>query len=206
MSHAASVYGALLIYSIGIAYKVWTWVGHSIGSDARQYSAATRIAAAVRGIFATLFSAKILVLTRVLIVDVLLQGRILKRDVLSWVTHLFIFGGFLSLLLMHALGRFTTAALFSDYHPTLNPYLFLRNLFGALVLLGVRRALGSKALPADSARYDRGRGDPVAGGPALRGAEDRSALRLQPSAPLGCHAVRQPVCTHKIRPAQAYRS
>jgi heterodisulfide reductase subunit C len=41
------------------------------------------------------------------------------------------------LLLMHALESFTTSALFTDYASTLNPFLFLRNLFGAFVIVGL---------------------------------------------------------------------
>jgi heterodisulfide reductase subunit C/nitrate reductase gamma subunit len=145
MSHTADAYGAILIFTIGITYKISTWFRHSIGSEARQVPAATRIAAAVRGIFATLFSAKILVLAKVLIIDVFLQGRILRRDFLSWVTHLCIFGAFLALLLMHALGKYTMASLFRDYYPTLNPYLFLRDLFGVLVILAVAIALSRRS-------------------------------------------------------------
>lgn len=141
MSHAIAAYGAILIFAIGLAYKMSTWLRHSIGGEAGQYPATTRIAAAVRGIFATLFSARILVLARVMLADVFFQAGILRRDLLSWVTHLCLFWGFAGIVVMHALGRYTTAALFSDYYPTLNPYLFLRNCFGVLVILGVAMAL-----------------------------------------------------------------
>ncbi|MBW1842163.1 MAG: 4Fe-4S dicluster domain-containing protein [Deltaproteobacteria bacterium] len=43
----------------------------------------------------------------------------------------------MGLLLMHALDSFITSSLFVDYYPTLNPFLFLRNLFAFLVIAGL---------------------------------------------------------------------
>ncbi|MBW2332315.1 MAG: nitrate reductase, partial [Deltaproteobacteria bacterium] len=40
------------------------------------------------------------------------------------------------LLFMHALDKFITSAIFPNYSATLNPFLFLRDLFGALVIIG----------------------------------------------------------------------
>ena len=71
-----------------------------------------------------------------LIFDCLLQRRLLREDVWRWAAHMLIASGFMLLILMHALDRHVTAALFSDYVSTLSPYLFLRNLFGAMVLAG----------------------------------------------------------------------
>ena len=45
------------------------------------------------------------------------------------------------LLLMHALDETITQALFPSYASTLNPYFFLRNLFGLMVVAGVLLAL-----------------------------------------------------------------
>jgi hypothetical protein len=41
------------------------------------------------------------------------------------------------LLLMHALDKYITVAIWKDYYSTINPFMFLRNLFGALVIIGV---------------------------------------------------------------------
>ncbi|MBW1980594.1 MAG: 4Fe-4S dicluster domain-containing protein [Deltaproteobacteria bacterium] len=76
-------------------------------------------------------------LFRVFFVDVLLQIRLLRQDFLRWFMHICIYGGFMLLLLMHALDKFITQPLFPGYFPTLNPFMFLRDLFGALVLLGI---------------------------------------------------------------------
>jgi heterodisulfide reductase subunit C len=51
--------------------------------------------------------------------------------------HLALFYGFLFLLFFHALDRHITIRIFPEYVSTLNPFLFLRNFFGALLLLGL---------------------------------------------------------------------
>ena len=64
-----------------------------------------------------------------------------------WVMHILIFAGFTLLLLMHALGSVLTKALFPDYQSTLNPFLFLRNVFGVLVFIGLVLAVVRRASP-----------------------------------------------------------
>ena len=71
----------------------------------------------------------------------LLQGRVFKEDIVRWLAHMLIFYGFMLLLLMHALDSVITAAWFDDYYATVNPYFFLRDLFGAMVLIGVALAV-----------------------------------------------------------------
>jgi nitrate reductase gamma subunit len=141
MFHRASVYVTLFVFALGLAYMVATWFRYSIGASAGRIPTATGIAAAARGTFGAFFSAGLLVMAKVLVLDVVLQLRILKHDTFRWVMHICLFGAFLALLLTHALGRFTMNALFSDYSSTLNPFLFLRNLFGVLVILGVALAV-----------------------------------------------------------------
>jgi nitrate reductase gamma subunit len=77
------------------------------------------------------------VLIRTFILDVLLQIRIAKQDRLRWIMHLLIYSGFTMLFLMHAMEKHITARIFSDYYSTLNPFFFLRNLFGLMVIVGV---------------------------------------------------------------------
>jgi heterodisulfide reductase subunit C len=72
--------------------------------------------------------------------------------------HFAIFAGILLLVIFHALDDQVTAGLFSDYYSTVNPYLFLRNLFGAMVLAGIAiagcRRLFSKGLKKTSTSHD----------------------------------------------------
>ena len=72
--------------------------------------------------------------------------------------HFSLYAGVLLLLVFHALDGWITAELFSDYYPTVNPYLFLRNFFGALVLLGIviagGRRLSSRGLKKATTPHD----------------------------------------------------
>ena len=137
MFFIASFYLALAIFGLGLFYKVSTWFRYSIDTEGEELTSAERVSAAIKGIVLTVFSAEILTLLKVLVLDVLLQVRILRESVLRWFMHMCIFGGFMLLLLMHALGKFITSNLFMDYSSTLNPFLFLRNLFVAFVILGL---------------------------------------------------------------------
>jgi heterodisulfide reductase subunit C/nitrate reductase gamma subunit len=96
-----------------------------------------RFLAAIKGILLTVFSPKILTLLKVFFLDVLLQLRILREDFLRWFMHICIYGGFMLLLLMHALDKYVTVAIWKNYYSTINPFMFLRDLFGALVIVGV---------------------------------------------------------------------
>jgi heterodisulfide reductase subunit C/nitrate reductase gamma subunit len=55
--------------------------------------------------------------------------------------HICLYVGFMLLLLMHALDKFITSVLFPEYYSTINPFMFLRDLFGFLVILGIAIAL-----------------------------------------------------------------
>lgn len=141
MVYSIGLYASLIIFGIGLLYRISSWFRRDIGIYAKETSPSARVWAAFRGILRTLFSAKILILLKVLLVDVLFQGRVLKEDFLRWVMHLLIYWGFMLLLLMHALSGLITQPLFPDYVSTLNPFLFLRDLFGFMVIVGIGIAL-----------------------------------------------------------------
>jgi len=77
----------------------------------------------------------------VFVLDVILQVKVLQQDFLKWAMHMCIYYGFLLLLLMHGLDQIFTSALFPNYYPTINPFLFLRDLFGILVFVGIAIAV-----------------------------------------------------------------
>ncbi|MBW2708029.1 MAG: respiratory nitrate reductase subunit gamma [Deltaproteobacteria bacterium] len=135
------LYGSLLIFIIGSVYKCYTWVSRQITGPALPYSTGQRIAQAIKGILGVIFSGRIFVLVKVLILDVIFQRRILKEDALRWVMHMLIFVGFMLLLFFHAFESWTSSSLFEDYASTGHPYLFLRNLFGVMVFAGVAIAI-----------------------------------------------------------------
>lgn len=132
-----SFYFALATFGLGLLYKVSTWFRYSLDTVAVETSATQRVFCAIKGILLTIFSSKFFILLKVFVLDVLLQIRILRQSVLRWVMHMFIFWGFMLLLFMHALDKFITTFLFTDYYSTLNPFLFLRNLFAAMVIIGL---------------------------------------------------------------------
>ena len=131
------LYISLAIFGLGLLYKFSTWFTRTIGSTGQDITASERASAAAKGIAGVIFSAKILTLCKVFILDVLLQVRILKEDFTRWLMHMLIYGGFMLLLLMHALEDFVSEVIFAEYYSTLNPFFFLRDLFGIMVLVGV---------------------------------------------------------------------
>jgi heterodisulfide reductase subunit C/nitrate reductase gamma subunit len=141
MLYTLSLYLSLTVFTVGLLYKISTWFRYTIGIEGRGIPVSTRVAAAARGIAATLFSAKVLTVLKVFILDGVFQARTLREDSFRWFMHLCIYGGFMVLLLMHALSKFTMAVLFSNYYSTLNPFLFLRDLAGVLVIVGVALAV-----------------------------------------------------------------
>jgi heterodisulfide reductase subunit C/nitrate reductase gamma subunit len=131
------LYISLAIFSLGLIYKVSTWFRYSLGREAKNIATSTRIFSAIRGITFTLFSPKLFTLLKVFVLDVLLQVKVLKQDALKWAMHMFIYYGFIFLLLMHGLDTIVTSALFPEYYSTVNPFLFLRNFFGVLIIVGI---------------------------------------------------------------------
>ena len=135
------LYTALIIFLLGLIYKVSNWFTRNL-SDARQnFTAGYRVTSAAGGLARTVFSPKVLLIFKALVVDVMLQTRIFREDVFRWLAHMLIFYGFVLLLLMHAFQSQITEVLFTDYYPTVNPFFFLRDLFGVMVTIGVGMAI-----------------------------------------------------------------
>jgi len=132
---------ALIIFFLGLIYKISNWFVKKIAAPGQTITTSQRMQSAAGGIFRVIFSAKLLVVLRVILVDVLLQGRVFKENITRWLAHMLIFYGFMLLLVMHALDSVVTEALFSDYYATVNPFFFLRDLFGAMVIAGVVMAV-----------------------------------------------------------------
>lgn len=141
MFFTVALYTSLAIFAIGMLYKIITWFTRKVGFRGRQFTARQRFGAFLRGLVGVLFSAKLFALLRALILDVLLQSRIFKEDRLRWIMHMLIFSGFMMLFLMHAMEKHITMNLFPHYYSTLNPFFFLRNLFGLMVIVGVGIAI-----------------------------------------------------------------
>ena len=138
---AIAIYVALALFGASLLYKIFNWLRHSITIEAGAISTSRRVWAALKGIIFTLLSIKIFILLKVCILDVLLNARILREDFFRWLMHICIYVGFLLLILMHALGQYISASIFENYYSTVNPFLFLRNLFGVMVLFGIAIAV-----------------------------------------------------------------
>jgi heterodisulfide reductase subunit C/nitrate reductase gamma subunit len=135
------LYTSLAVFAAGLIYKISTWFSRKIGLAAKDFTTSDRISEAFKGIVSVVFSAKLITLIKVFILDVVLQARILKEDFTRWLMHMLIFGGFMLLLLMHALEKHISEAIFAEYYATLNPFFFLRDVFGLMVLIGVGIAI-----------------------------------------------------------------
>ncbi|MEW5910866.1 MAG: hypothetical protein AB1659_13770, partial [Thermodesulfobacteriota bacterium] len=132
-----SFYIALSIFLAGTIYNISKWFRHTLDPPESRIGAFKRLGAAFRGVLLTLFSAKILEVIRIVVLDVLLQLRVLRESFMRWLMHMLIFWGFLLLILMHALEKFISEPLFPGYYSTLNPFLFLRDCFAAMAISGV---------------------------------------------------------------------
>ena len=141
MFYDLTLYVSLAVFGIGLVYKVSNWFRHSIGMTSSDITASKRVSAAAKGILGAIFSGKIFILIKVFFADVIFQIKILREDFLRWLMHMLIYGGFMLLFLMHALDGIITEALFSEYASTLNPFMFLRDLFGFMVIVGIGIAI-----------------------------------------------------------------
>jgi len=136
-----SLYLSLIIFALGLTFKISTWFRYNFQSPSKPFSAWERFYAAMGGIMATFFSGRVLTLLRTLLLDVFCQRRIMRESRLRWFMHMCLFWGFTLLLLMHALEGMFTSNLFEDYASTLNPFLFLRNFFAFVVFVGIGIAI-----------------------------------------------------------------
>jgi heterodisulfide reductase subunit C/nitrate reductase gamma subunit len=141
MFYSISLYISLAIFIGGLIYKIYAWLSHKIGVDSKDIPTSRRLSSALKGIVLTIFSSKILTLINVFFLDIIFQRKVFNEDFFRWLTHILIYVAFMLLLFMHALDKFITSAIFSNYSATLNPFLFLKDLFGALVIIGVCMAI-----------------------------------------------------------------
>ncbi|NVL91821.1 MAG: 4Fe-4S dicluster domain-containing protein [Desulfobacterales bacterium] len=146
MAYSIALYICLAIFIVGLLYKACTWFSLKTSVDSKTIPTARRFSSAMKGTILTLFSVKILTLIEVFFLDIILQRKVFKEDPFRWLTHILIYGAFMLLLLMHALDKFITSAIFADYSAYINPFMFLRDLFGALVIIGICMAIYRRSI------------------------------------------------------------
>jgi len=128
---------ALAICGIGLLYKMSCWLRYKFGPCVEKITFADRFYGVIREIVEATYDGGIFIMLRAFVTDVLLQVKILRQGLPRWVMHLCLFYGFILLVLMHALEKYISEPLFTDYYATLNPFMFLRDLFGMMVLTGL---------------------------------------------------------------------
>ncbi|MFH1058840.1 MAG: 4Fe-4S dicluster domain-containing protein [Pseudomonadota bacterium] len=136
MFFSISLYLSLAICAAGLVFKIWSWLTVSIDKDDEQYSPGQRLKDTLAEMGGVIASRRVWTLLKALLLDGFLQRRSLAHSYAAWLAHICIFAGFTWLALFHAMG-WLTEALFGNYYPTVEPWLFLRDLFGVVVMLGV---------------------------------------------------------------------
>ena len=137
MFYHIALYTSFVIFVLGTIYKVAAWFRYSIGIGSDQIRTSARVKAAIGGTVGAIFSPRLLTLIKVFVVDVVFQVRVLRENLLRWIMHMLIYVGFMALLIMHAMDGIITQDFFPDYSSTLNPFMFLRDLFGFMVIVGI---------------------------------------------------------------------
>ena len=131
------LYVSLAIFGIGTLWRLTTWLTIRIGPKTSDDGPGTRIKAVLTGVVKAVFSTRLITVLKISFLDAVLQIKVARLDWPRWLMHALIFFGFMGLLLLHALDDIITTRLFYDYQSTLNPFFFLRNLMGAMVIVGV---------------------------------------------------------------------
>ncbi|BBD09236.1 4Fe-4S dicluster domain-containing protein [Desulfovibrio ferrophilus] len=127
---------SLTAAALGLIWKILGWLRLTVAPAPRPGMGA-RLAALGKGLLRSLAPCAAARWLRALIVDGLLQRRIASNGFYRWLMHMLIFTGFMGLLIMHGMDELTSELWFSDYAPTLDPFQWLRNLFGVLALTGL---------------------------------------------------------------------
>ncbi|MFH1952414.1 MAG: hypothetical protein ABIL06_12445, partial [Pseudomonadota bacterium] len=88
MFFLVTLYISLAIFGFGLIYKIYTWLSYDIGIEARNVSTRDRAFAAIKGVISTVLSPKIIPLLKTLVLDVILQRKVLREDFLRWLMHM----------------------------------------------------------------------------------------------------------------------
>jgi heterodisulfide reductase subunit C/nitrate reductase gamma subunit len=155
--HPVALGLALAVALAGLAWRVGTWLRRWVGPPGERPPTAERVRAAIAGALGAPFGRALPRLLVAFVLDALLQRRLWRRDPVRWVAHMGVFLGFTGLLLTHALGGVVAAKVFHGHASTVNPWLWLRDLFGLAVAVGLilgvaRRRLARAELPVPRGR------------------------------------------------------
>ncbi|MBU0462192.1 MAG: 4Fe-4S dicluster domain-containing protein [Proteobacteria bacterium] len=133
-----SFFISLAIFIAGILYRFFGFFQVAIGPEAKSFSFLKRATTFLRSSFIVFVSPPLLFrFCKSIVLDVVLQIKLLRQDYLKWCMHVFIYYGFMGLLLIHALENFISEPLFPGYYSTINPFMLLRNVLGVMVIIGL---------------------------------------------------------------------
>lgn len=141
MLHKIALIIALSFFAFGMVWKISAWFRYSIGFQGDRYTVWQRLYAAFKGILLTLLSRRIFTLIRVFFVEVIFQRAVYREDFLRWLMHMCIYSGFTALVLLHSMDSYLVAPFYNGYAATLNPFLFVRDLGGSLIMAGIALAI-----------------------------------------------------------------
>lgn len=141
MFFTVTLYLSLTIFVLGALYKAGAWFRLGLTTADRRLGVGERLSAVSVVVARVPRGTGLPALTRTFFLDVLLLRRSWIQDKYRWAMHMLIFWGFLLLLLFHALEKHISEPLLPGYLSTLNPYLFLREVFGLMVLAGAAMAV-----------------------------------------------------------------
>jgi len=136
-----SFYISFVIFIAGLIFRMARWIRFDLDTESAEQSKVKRAFALWESLWNHLVSAQALLMLKAIFWDGLLQARIFKSSPLRWLAHMSIFWGFMLLLFFHALDDYISVWILPDYASTINPYMFMRNLCGFLVLAGIIIAL-----------------------------------------------------------------
>lgn len=128
---------ALAVCVIGLFLRAARWFARGVTAKDRGLAAGARLRSAGMAMVNAVFTGKIVAVLKGVVLDGLFQIRLYRADRARWLAHLLIFWGFVPLLILHAMDGIVTSALFPEYVSTANPWLFLRNFLGLVVVAGL---------------------------------------------------------------------
>ncbi|MDJ0722187.1 MAG: 4Fe-4S dicluster domain-containing protein [Desulfobacterales bacterium] len=156
---ATIVLSALAIGLGGVAWRISRWFTLRIGPEHRERPGVSLVAQALGAVGRSMSSRRLAGLFKSIVWEVLLQGHVFRQDWRRGAVHLALCYGMLYLVIFHALDDFTSTALWGEYAPTLNPWRFVRNLCGLLILaaaaIAVRRRRSAPLLRRTRSSADR---------------------------------------------------
>jgi heterodisulfide reductase subunit C len=125
----------------GTFWRMGRWCFVNLGPEAAEHSPHQRLKKMPGAICSVVLSRHGWTLGKSLLLDVALQRQIARKSLLRWIMHMGLFYGVLLLIVMHALDDLILTGWIDEYASTLNPFMFLRNLLGLLVLAGLLIAM-----------------------------------------------------------------